>query len=161
MAVRFGQRASQLNCQQYRFSYQSGDGLYLDDPASDTDSTWTYSNWYDNVGQDASGESSLDVSMDGNLSQDPLFDSYSMDGDCNNDLLTLSTVSPLIDRETLRYWMTMALHRIWVPVQLLFWLLWTKTAMGLARNQIVMIPTLTLVHMQKKSVTVWTTTVQG
>ena len=76
---------------------QSGDGLYLDDSGSDSDSSWIYSNWYDNSAQHASGESTLDVSVDGNLSLDPLFDSYSMDGDCSNDLLTLSTVSPLID----------------------------------------------------------------
>jgi predicted outer membrane repeat protein len=76
---------------------QQGDGLYLDDSASDSDSSFQYGNWYDNTSQDASGYATLDVAADGNIAADPDFVDYSLDGDCSNDVLTLLTSSMLID----------------------------------------------------------------
>jgi hypothetical protein len=76
---------------------QAGDGLYLDDSGSDSASSWSFSDWMDNSAQHTSGFSSLDTSADGNLSVDPGFVDYSLDGDCSNDLLTLLTTSALVD----------------------------------------------------------------
>ena len=75
----------------------SGDGLYADSTSASYTSI-QYNDWYTNTATDASGSlTSSDISGRGNTTADPAFDDYSLDGDCTNDTLTLSTGSSLVD----------------------------------------------------------------
>ena len=58
----------------------------------------TYNDWYSNTTGDLGGSFSADaISAGGNLTDDPLFWSYTLDGDCDNDVLVLLDSSTLID----------------------------------------------------------------
>ena len=72
-------------------------GVYAADSATDSDSDFTYNDWYDNGTSDTDGYFSFSTTSNGNITDSPDFSDYSVDGDCDNDDLTLSAGSALID----------------------------------------------------------------
>jgi MYXO-CTERM domain-containing protein len=72
-------------------------GVYAEDSDTDTDSDFTYNDWYDNGTDDTDGYFSFSTTSDGNITDEPEFNDYSEDGDCTNDDLTPAIGSPLID----------------------------------------------------------------
>ena len=77
--------------------HPTGFGVFALDTASSTGSFWSYSDFYTNAPADLGGTFVFSTSADGNSTIDPGFIRYSADGDCTNDLLGLSSTSPLID----------------------------------------------------------------
>jgi hypothetical protein len=77
------------------FSHSIGSAAHADDLSTGGDLP-TYSGWFQNS-SDVSGFYSATSGVSGNVSSDPEFQTYSQDGDCSNDLLSLATTSPYID----------------------------------------------------------------
>jgi uncharacterized protein (TIGR03382 family) len=79
-------------------AYSTGGGaVYLNDAATDTASTFAYNDFYTNTPSDSSGFATFSTSTSGNLTDDPGLADYTLDGDCDNDDLTLASWSTLID----------------------------------------------------------------
>lgn len=74
-----------------------GGGVYGNDAATAAGSTLSYSDWYENLSADVGGKLSLTLGSDGNISVDPGFEDYTLDGDCENDKLWLAEGSALAD----------------------------------------------------------------
>ena len=74
-----------------------GDGVYAADSASASGSDVTYNDWYVNTTNDRSGYFTFSTTTGGNHTGAPGFVSYSADGDCDNDDLTLAAGSANID----------------------------------------------------------------
>ncbi len=74
-----------------------GYGLYADDAASAANSSLTYNDWYNNTTDVGGYFTASDISGYGNITSNPDFTAYTVDGDCTNDDLTLAPGSPLID----------------------------------------------------------------
>ena len=77
-------------------AYHSGDGVYANDTASASASSFTYNDWYFNTSSVA-GSFSFSTTKLGNITSKPNFTKYSNDGDCSNDNFVLSSTSALID----------------------------------------------------------------
>ena len=72
-------------------------GVYAADTDTASDSTFSYSDWYDNGSTNTDGYFSFSTTGSGNITDAPGFADYSEDGDCSNDDLTPSSGSALID----------------------------------------------------------------
>lgn len=80
------------------FAYTAaGDAVYAHDEATGGDLDLTYNDWYANTTDDRSGTFVFATTGFGNTTADPGFADYSLDGDCWNDALALTTGSLLID----------------------------------------------------------------
>ncbi len=73
-----------------------GSAVYLYDEETALASTFAYNAWYENDPADAGGYASFSTSSDGNIVAEPMLVSYTLDGDCSDDLHLLEG-SPLID----------------------------------------------------------------
>jgi predicted outer membrane repeat protein len=76
-----------------------GDGLVVDDSNTAIDTTFTYNDFWDNLGDDASGYlTDADLAgFAGNLFVDPELYDYTLDGNCDNDILIPAGGSPVIN----------------------------------------------------------------
>ena len=72
-------------------------GVYAGDTGTDSGSSFTYNDWYDNGTDDTDGYFTFSTTSSGNITDAPDFNDYSEDGDCGNDDLTPATGSALID----------------------------------------------------------------
>ena len=68
-----------------------GDGLH--EIGGVSGSAFTYSDWYDNSSAHIGTSSYASTTSTGSTTSAPSFDSYSLDGDCDNDDLSLSSLS--------------------------------------------------------------------
>jgi uncharacterized protein (TIGR03382 family) len=74
----------------------SGTGVVADSTSGST-SSFTYNDWYSNTSSDRGGTLSFSTSTNGNITDDPDFSSYTLDGNCSNDSFILDSSSALID----------------------------------------------------------------
>jgi predicted outer membrane repeat protein len=74
-----------------------GAAVYIHRASAASFTTLAYDGWYGNVDGNAGGYLTLDTTTSGHVSADPLLESYTDDGDCDNDSLALQVGSPLFD----------------------------------------------------------------
>ncbi len=72
-------------------------GVYAADSGTDSDSDFTYNDWYDNGTDDTDGYFSFSTTASGNITDAPDFTDFSADGRCDNDDLIPASGSALID----------------------------------------------------------------
>jgi MYXO-CTERM domain-containing protein len=90
--------ASQADVTNNIFAYTlDGDALYAADSGTASSSNVTYNDWYVNTAADRSGYFSFSTTTNGNHTGAPGFVTYSADGDCDNDDLSLAAGSANID----------------------------------------------------------------
>ena len=76
----------------------AGDGIYAYTSDAATNATFSSNAWYENNTTDVGGYfTGTEISGNGNVLVDPGFVDYSLDGDCDNDDLSLSGTSSLVD----------------------------------------------------------------
>ena len=75
----------------------AGVALYTSRSTYASGTTMAYDGWYANTDGNAGGYLTVDTATSGHVAADPLFESHSADGDCDNDNLALQAGSPLID----------------------------------------------------------------
>ena len=74
----------------------AGDGL-VGDYYSNYYGLFGYNDWYENESSDLGGSLTFSVTGQGNTTDAPGIQDYTLDGDCDNDDLTLESTSPLRD----------------------------------------------------------------
>ena len=74
----------------------AGHGIY-GDATTASSTSFQYNDWYSNTSQHTDGWLSFSTTGSGNLEDDPGFGSLTLDGDCTNDDLSLSSTSSLVD----------------------------------------------------------------
>ena len=76
-------------------THSTGSGAYADS-ATVSASDMSYGGWHQNS-SNVSGSLSMTIGTDGHVSGDPLYQTYSQNGDCSDDLFILDSSSPYVD----------------------------------------------------------------